>query len=125
MRENTDYLKGVYLMMSVFVIFGCPLFVNIMILVLDNDDYRKVLITPTLLQDDQYDVIIANLIISAIQTLFAFMFFFNPLAVGSFVKKIGQRTGEIITYVSAVLAFMVIPIINILYTTIRWVELGG
>ena len=53
MRENTDYLKGVYLMMSIFVIFSCPLFVNIMILVLDDDNYRKVLITPTLLKDDQ------------------------------------------------------------------------
>ena len=53
MRENTDYLKGVYLFMSIFVIFSCPLFVNIMILVLDDDNYRKVLITPTLLKDDQ------------------------------------------------------------------------
>lgn len=78
MRAGTDYLRASFLLLSTFTIFSAPMFINIMLMMMDGAKIRDMTIGWYFLTDDQKDVLADNLVFSIFSTAgFAFLMY-NP-----------------------------------------------
>ena len=117
MREGTDFLKGNFITMSVFITFACPFIMNLF-LRFQVHDIEKLFIGYEWLTADQKDVVSANFIFSLLQTTFCAWYFFNPCAREKYPSC--QKFSAISSLISLILFAAVIPIVQFIYNGVMW-----
>lgn len=78
MRENTDFLKGVYIANYIFATVAVPCIVFWIQIILSLDCMKDYFITLDMLDGNQKNVFIIMAIMSTIQTLSLILLIFNP-----------------------------------------------
>ena len=111
MREGTDYLRGAFVLISTFTIFSAPMFINIMLLIMDGAKIRDMTIGWYFLTDDQKDVFAVNLAFSIFSTAGFAFFMYNPFQrADKYLRPCRERSATI-GFVTTAIATGVFPIV--------------
>lgn len=123
MREGTDFLRGTFILISLFTIFSAPMFVYYMIWVTDEARIRQMTIGWSFLSKAQQDVLEANLIFSIISTACFTFSMYNPfMRADLFSPNCRKIASDIGRNVTSMAAAVILPVVQIIYNRVQWEE---